>query len=66
MYEYLLERVQTDTKFVGDSHIKIICSNINSVPEQLRKFAEVDIAMNVGKFKYNSEYGYATENGFLI
>jgi hypothetical protein len=51
MFEFLKQRIQTDTKYREDSQIKIICSNNDSVPEELRQFA-VDIANNVGTFKY--------------
>jgi hypothetical protein len=57
MFEYLKQRIQTDTKFVGDSQIKIICSNIDSVPEELKQFSE-DIAMNVGTFHYEDDWGH--------
>jgi hypothetical protein len=67
MYEYLKDRVQTDTKYVGDSEIKIICYDINSVPDELRKFAEVDIDINVGILKLKDEYGDGyTRNAFFI
>ena len=58
MFEYLKQRIQTDTKFVGDSQIKIICNDVNSVPEELRQYAEEDIAIRVGTF--------GCYNGFLI
>ena len=67
MYEYLKQRIQTDTKFVGDSQIKIICNDVNSVPEELRQYAEEDIAIRVGTFEYKRENGDdKTNNGFLI
>jgi hypothetical protein len=63
MFEYLKERVQTDTKYVDDTQIKIICYDINSVPEELRHYAEVDIAGNtVGIFEYNYEYEDESED----
>jgi hypothetical protein len=58
MYEYLKQRIKTDTEFVGDSQIKIICNDVNSVPEELRQYAEEDIAMRLGKFTYKDEDGY--------
>jgi hypothetical protein len=39
MFEYLKERIQTDTEFVGDSQIKIVCNDVNSVPDELKQFA---------------------------
>ena len=67
MYEYLKQRIQTDTKFVGDSQIKIVCNDVNSVPEELKQYVEEDIAMRVGIFEYKYEDGYdRTNNGFLI
>jgi hypothetical protein len=66
MYEYLKQRIQMDTNLRDDSQIKIICNSVNSVPKELKQFAE-EIAMRVGTFKYKLENGDEyTKNGFLI
>jgi hypothetical protein len=65
MYEYLKQRIQTDTNLRDDSQIKIFCNDVNSVPEELKQFAE-DIAMRVGTFEYKNKYGDSFNNGFLI
>ena len=67
MYEYLKQRIQMDTNLRDDSQIKIICNDVNSVPEELRQYAEEDIAIRVGTFEYKRENGEEyTRNGFLI
>jgi hypothetical protein len=52
MYEYLKQRIQTDTTLRDDSQIKIICDYFNSVPEELRQYVKEDIAMRFGTIKY--------------
>jgi hypothetical protein len=67
MFEYLKQRIQTDSKFVEDSQIKIICNDVNSVPEELRQYTEEYIAMRVGTFEYEKENGTKfNQIGFLI